>query len=240
MMRGHEPAHTGVRREVPFEEDAAEAGVLGANAQVAAKGHAHARAGAHAVHGGDGGLVEVVDGHRLAADPAPLVEPFVLGDGALFASGRRAGDVGAGAEAAAGARDDDGPDAVIGAGFGEDREEVLLEAAAEGVEPLGAVEGDHGDVVLPVVEKVFVGHAGSFARWFAAGRRCAPGGAVHPLAAVSRLAAAVPYPAAARCQRAAPARRRPSEIPERPAPPPQWCWRKYPIASAITRQSTSL
>lgn len=73
-----EKAGAGIGREASFHEGCFEAGGGGAEAQVAGEGEAEAAAGGDAVDGGEGGLVEVVEGHRHAPDPAEFIEAVVL------------------------------------------------------------------------------------------------------------------------------------------------------------------
>ncbi len=130
---GQEPAHARVGRQVPFKEDAAEARILGTDAQVARERQAHAGAGTDAVHRGDSGFVQVVYGQRLVADPVKLVKELILGWGRLRAFRPGPTDVGTGAKSAACASQNDCPDVVVSADFLRRFEDFELESPAQGI-----------------------------------------------------------------------------------------------------------
>ena len=123
--------------EAQLQEAGVEAGPTGGQAHVAGQGQVHARAHRGAVHRGDGG--------QRAARHAQ--EPLVDRQQALALRGAQVRQVGAGAEGPALAGDDDGAHALVGL-HGLDRgDEVVAEGAAQGVAPVGVVEGEEGDAV---------------------------------------------------------------------------------------------
>lgn len=152
-----EIAHAGIWGEVALDEDGFEAGVLAADADIAGEGEGESGACGDAVDGGDGRLVDVVDGAGLPADPALFIGELLPGD-MLGRFGGRAGDVGAGAEAAAGAGEDDGADGVVLLQGGTDVEDLSLEGAVERVEFFRPLEGDGCDVVRDFEDQVLEGH----------------------------------------------------------------------------------
>ena len=81
--------------------------------------------------------------------PAPRVAVEGVGAG---------GEVGAGAEAAARAGDDDGADVVVLVGRVEGVDHLLLHGAGEGVELVGPVQRDGEDLLLDLVFDGLVGH----------------------------------------------------------------------------------
>jgi hypothetical protein len=96
------------------------AGVLRADAHIGGERGAHAGAGGDTVDRRDHRLVEVMPHLGPAADPAVLVEAFGLGGGrgeVAANAGLHGGEIGAGAEAAACAGDDQGADLVVGMGL---------------------------------------------------------------------------------------------------------------------------
>jgi hypothetical protein len=81
-------------------------------------------------------------------------------------------DVGASAEAAAGASDDDAADGLIVGGVADGVDEFGLHDAGPGVEAFGPVEGDGDDAALLFVEELFVvGHGGRVRREEGRGKR---------------------------------------------------------------------
>jgi hypothetical protein len=66
--------------------------------------------------------------------------------------------IGPGAEAAAGAGDDDGADVVVAVGLIEGVDQFLLHGGVEGIEVFRPVQRDGEDLVLDLVGDCFVGH----------------------------------------------------------------------------------
>ena len=82
-------------------------------------------------------------------------------------------EVAAGAEQSAGAGEDDDAGVAVGGGGFEGLAEFAEERSVEGVEALGAVEGDGGDLVFEFVEDGLehrLGHGGSVSGVAARGR----------------------------------------------------------------------
>ena len=75
----------------------------------------------------------------------------------MVEAGVAAAEVGARAEPAAPAGHDDGPHLRVGVDLVERRAELALHPHREGVQPVGAVEGDGGDVVGHLVGDLLVG-----------------------------------------------------------------------------------
>src|SRR3954464_4115027 len=81
-----------------------------------------------------------------ARAPAPAVAALACVEGAAAAP-----EVGARAEAAARAGDDDRPDVVVGVGRVEGGDELAAHGGGERVEPVGAVQRDGQDAVGDLV-----------------------------------------------------------------------------------------
>ena len=152
-----EVRHPCVRGERAFDEDRLETRVFGAEADIAGQGEGHSGACRHAVHCRDRGLINEVDGPRLAADPAVFVHHLLPGE-LLFGRWPRAGEVGAAAEAAPGACPDHGTHIVAALQLGADLKQLQLETAVQRVQLFGSVEGDGRNVVCDFQNEVFVGH----------------------------------------------------------------------------------
>ena len=138
-------------------------------AHVAREGEAHSGTRGDAVHGGDGRLGDARDAHRLAPDPAELVDPDgVTGLGPL---GRPlAGQVGARAEAPPGPRDHQHPDVVVLVDLLAQGEQLLGQFHAERVELVRSVECRDGHVAVALEAEVRLGHDRS-PRRFSSGAR---------------------------------------------------------------------
>ena len=133
----------------------AQAGRLGGDAEGAGQGHLQAAAGGEAVDGGDAGL-----GHTLqlpGEDPsAPGSLPHLRQD----IAGLELLDVGASDEGLlAGTGEDEHPGRVVGLELSDGVQGLVDGGVAEGVADLGAVEGEDGQAILPLVADVLIGHA---------------------------------------------------------------------------------
>jgi len=107
---------------------------------VAGEGELAAAAEGDSVDGGDGGFATVFD---LGEDLLAALGDGEAGDGV---GGDEAANVGAGGEGArAGAGEDDGADGGVGGERSEGLLEVVEHLGVEGVQDVGAVEGDGGD-----------------------------------------------------------------------------------------------
>ncbi|MCY1535358.1 hypothetical protein D9M68_707590 [compost metagenome] len=145
----------------------AEAGVAGSDAQVALQRQFQAAAQAVAVHRGDQRLAQVEVGEVHQADVEPglgcrlLVEEQCLGIGGGRAS--RALQVGADAEGAlAGTGDDRRADIAAIADLFQVPTQGTQGIQVQGVEGLGAVQGDQGDGSMELQDH---GHGGLLTRW---------------------------------------------------------------------------
>src|SRR4051794_19692849 len=146
---GQEPRAAVVDAQSALHEDRAEAGEVGCDHEVAPEREAEPRAGRHAVHLCDGGLADVAQRGRAASDASHVAE----------ASTRAAGhagvdEIGAGAEALAGAGDDEHAVVAVGGDIDEDIAQVAPHLAGDGVELVGTVERERHHAVATLHEEV--------------------------------------------------------------------------------------
>src|SRR5262249_50566811 len=106
-------------------------------------------------------VVDIAVGEALHG-PAPRIAVECVGAG---------GEVGAGAETAARAGDDDGADVVVLVGRVEGGDHLLHHATGEGVELVGPVQRDGEDLVLDLVFDGLIGHGGFLPEHFQASFR---------------------------------------------------------------------
>ena len=158
---GRNQRRAGLRHDAAAREHEAELRRAGSDADVHRQGHGDADADGRAVDGRDDRLFRFEDaqGDAAAAVAAVLqarVVPFRVVEGA-----GAGGQVGAGAERAPGAGDDDRAHVVVGVGLAEGRDQLVAHQARERVQLVGPVQGDRGDTIGDVVADVLVGvHAG--------------------------------------------------------------------------------
>ena len=139
--------------EAELDLGLAEAGGRGGEAQGAGHGEFAAAAEGEAVDAGDDGLAEGLDAAEDAVGAAG--EEFA---GGVVGFGEFA-DIGAGGEGfAASAAEQHHADGVVDGESGEEFVELAEHGGVEGVEDLGAVEGDGGDAVVDGEQQCFVGH----------------------------------------------------------------------------------
>jgi hypothetical protein len=136
-----EPRAAEVEGEPPSSEDLGEAGLVGGDDEVAAEGHVGAGPRRDAADLGDRGLGQAVQGQGDVADAAHRRQRV---PGSLPAVDPAAGEVGAGAEGAAGAGDDH--DAVVtDRDLTERSQELPPHQVVHRVLLLRAVQGDRDD-----------------------------------------------------------------------------------------------
>ena len=131
-------------------------GALGRYTHVAGQRTGQSLADCDAVYGGD---------DRLGCLDHLVPGVFRLGDdivGALAVAPRlEASDVGACAEAYAGAGPHDGSDRVVSVPLGYLLTDLVVHLRVHGVEPVGPVHGDEADAALHLGQDRFVGHLGT-------------------------------------------------------------------------------
>ena len=115
---------------------------------------AEAARGAPAVDGGDQRLAEL---KQRLADVGVLAPAGVPAEAQLRRL-RRLAHVVAGAEAAAVGGQDHRVDILVGVDVGQGVQHLVVGVPAKGVEPLGPVEGDRGDVVALLHDQIDVVH----------------------------------------------------------------------------------
>ena len=132
---------------------------LGRQAHVHGQRHRDADSDGGAVDGGDHGLCRIEDAE--GDDPTAVARRWSPVEGAGCRVGeversRPGGQVGPGAERPASPGDDDGAHIVVGIGAIEGVEELVQHRHGEGIEVVGAVEGDGQEPVLDVVGDLLV------------------------------------------------------------------------------------
>ena len=153
-----QPRRAEVEAQAPLGEDQREAGSGRAPHHVGCESHSQAGAHGHPVHFGDHRPGAVVDGHHGVADVAHVVDPVParLVTGLPFIAGT---DVGASAEVASGAGENDRPRRRLG-----DVAEAVAQSGPHGrcagVLAAGPVDGDGGDRTRCLDSDVGVGHGG--------------------------------------------------------------------------------
>ena len=130
----------------------------GGNANVHRQGHGDADADRWAVDGGDHRLSALVDAQRQQAPAIGAEAAFPVRAGVRIKGVASGGEIGPGAEAAAGAGDDDGPHPVVCVGGVEGVDHFRLHFLGEGVELLRTIERQGEDAILQVGQNGVVWH----------------------------------------------------------------------------------
>ena len=158
---GQEPRRGGLGNDPTTGEDEADLGLGRDQADVHRQGHRDTDADGWAVDRGDHRLDALVDAQRdqtstVAGHAGHRCLDVASTLGERLATARQ---VGAGAKAPASTGHDDGPDIVVGVGMIEGVDQFVHHPIGEGVELIGAIQGDRRHAVGHLVGDIGIRHS---------------------------------------------------------------------------------